>query len=251
MEVSMMNEALEVTLQGRTEPMAETPAPRRVRRYRKRVSFKHLPRTAIAVKGLWNSASEEEKHLAHQRCVTMLELWLGRVSKDEAMERLSVPALRLWQMSQSALSGMLAGLLKQPRTRGERTAEMDPQSDPKRTAKRILALERENEILKSLVTLLRGLPVNRDVKIDSESLAVLEGDRRAGKKRRRAARAAGSATGSGPLADPAGKAAARAAREGRELSAHDDTDPARVEKARKERRGGGEAAAGGTPPAQS
>ena len=235
-----------------TEPGQEQQAkPRRRRTYRKRVHFKQLPKPAIAVRGLWNSASEEEKQLAHQRCVTMLELWLGRVKKEEAMERLSVPALRLWQMSQSALSGMLAGLLKQPRTRGERGAEMDPQSDPKKDAKRVLALEKEIEILRSLVTLLRGLPVNRDVKIDPESLAVLEGDRRAGKKRRRAARAPGGAACGGRVADPAGKAATRPALEDRRAPGHDDEDAARVEKTRTQGRAGRDAASGGPSRAQS
>ena len=222
---------------------------RRTRTYKKRVHFKRLPKPAIAVRELWNSASEEEKRLAHQRCVTMLELWLGSLKKGEAMERLGVPALRLWQMSQSALSGMLAGLLKQPRTRGERSGQMDPQRDSKKDAKRVLALEKENEILRSLVNLLRGLPVNRDVKIDPESLSVLE-HRPVGKKRRRTSTEPRSATDGRTVADRAGKASARPVLEDRRAPVHDGENPPCVEGTRAQGRSGRDAAPGGASSAQ-
>ena len=96
----------------------EMPSPRRKRRGRKSANFR-VPKTMpISVRALWEQATEEEQKLAHQTCATILEYWLGRASKAEAMKRLELPALRVWQLSQQALSGMLAGLLKQPRTRG-------------------------------------------------------------------------------------------------------------------------------------
>jgi hypothetical protein len=80
------------------------------------------------------------------------------------MERLELPALRLWQLSQQALSGMVAGLLKQPKRRlskGELTM-LQPEDDSKAVRKRNAELERENQQLKDLILLLRDLPGNRE-----------------------------------------------------------------------------------------
>jgi hypothetical protein len=91
-------------------------SPKRTRRGGKRIRFKHLPKPAIAVKGLWDSACEEDRERAQLHGTAILELWLGRKSKDVLAAELSMPPVRVWQMSQMALSGMLAGLLKQPRS---------------------------------------------------------------------------------------------------------------------------------------
>ena len=67
--------------------------------------------------------------------------------------------MRIWQLSQQALSGMVAGLLKQPR--GRKGIVMDPGEDPKVLRKRIQQLERELETAKRLIEILKDLPENR------------------------------------------------------------------------------------------
>ena len=144
-----------------TEQDAPTAAePRRKRRMKKRVAFK-VPKTpARSVKELWRQASDEERERAHVTCASVLEYWLGKTTKTELAERLGVRPLRVWQLSQMAVSGMLAGLLKQPRGRGAK-AVGGPQDD-------IKALRKENEELREklrsteeLVRILRDFPANR------------------------------------------------------------------------------------------
>jgi hypothetical protein len=96
------------------------------------------------------------------------------------MAALELPALRVWQLSQSALSGMLAGLLKQPRRRPRGGAMMkpDPESDPVVLRKRILQLEKELVVARKLTEILRDLPGMSRSK--APEATVLEG-----KKRRR------------------------------------------------------------------
>lgn len=94
---------------------------KRVRRGKKRLRFTKLPRPVYPVRALWDAASEEEKRASHRLCVGILEWWLGKATRTEVAAKLSLPGLRLWQLSQQALAGMLAGLLRQPRVRGKVT----------------------------------------------------------------------------------------------------------------------------------
>ena len=136
--------------------------PKRRRRGRKRTRFGIPKKMPVPVRALWESASREEQERAHRTCCAILENWLGRSSKQEVMESLQLPALRVWQLSQQALGGMLAGLLKQPRTRGGASMPKDPDSDPKQLRKKIERLERELELAQDVIKLLRELPGNRD-----------------------------------------------------------------------------------------
>jgi hypothetical protein len=115
-------------------------------------------------RALWNSASEEQQKEAHRRCTALLELWLGKATKAEVMERLQIPALRLWQLSQQALAGMVAGLLKQPR-RLPPVGELlmpNPENEVRALRRRNAELEKENEEMKQLLSILRELPSNRE-----------------------------------------------------------------------------------------
>jgi len=77
---------------------------------------------------------------------------------------LALPPLRVWQLSQSALSGMLAGLLKQPKMR-KRGRPPSTESDELAAArKEIAALRRENEALRTVNEILKDLPLNRVTK---------------------------------------------------------------------------------------
>lgn len=134
--------------------------PKKTRRpMRKRASFKRPPHPAFPVRGLWEGASEEERTKAHVACMAILEYWLGRATKTEIAERLAVTPLRVWQLSQQALSGMLAGLLRQPRSRGKVVLPpARPQEDPKMLQRRIAELEVKLERTEDLVRVLKELP---------------------------------------------------------------------------------------------
>ena len=133
----------------------------------KRTNFR-VPKTMpVPVRALWEQATEDEKKLAHRTCSVMLEYWLGRATKKEAAERLGLPGLRVWQLSQQALSGMLAGLLVQPRTRGRLTMARNrtQEDDPKMLKKKIQKLEQKIEIQQQLIDILGELPGNRERKL--------------------------------------------------------------------------------------
>ena len=144
------------------QSMPSAPEKKRTRRYHKR-TFKRLPPPALAVKPLWEAASEEDKKRAHRQGTTILQLWLGKVTKQQAMAELELPSLRLWQLSQQALSGMLAGLLKQPRTcvKGGAMPTL-PEDDPRILRKKIAALEKELATVNRINEVLRMLPGNRE-----------------------------------------------------------------------------------------
>lgn len=191
------------------------------RRDKKR-RFRKVPPMPVSVRALWESAGEEERALAHRRCAMILETWLGRTSRPAAAEALEITPVRLWQLSQRALAGMLAGLVTQPRTRG-RVTMGDPADDPKVLRKRIADLESELLVATDLITLLRELPTHREA--DTAAVKkVRSASRTKAKKKKRAARRkvtktnsprrevgekkaatdaptpAGDADGSGPLA---------------------------------------------------
>lgn len=121
-----------------------------------------MPRPVAAVRGLWESATEEQRQRAHRSAAAVMEYWLGRATKVEAASRLEVPPLRIWQLSQQALSGMVAGLLKQPKSRKGGVA-VDPSEDPKTLRKRIVDLERTIAMQDRLIAVLREMPGCREV----------------------------------------------------------------------------------------
>lgn len=133
--------------------------PKKKRIYRKRTLFYRCPHPAIPVRGLWEQATKEEKKTAHLQCMAILEYWLGKRSKQEVAEHLGVPSLRVWQMSQQALSGMLAGLLRQPKKRAKVTLPpARPDEDPKLLTRRIAELKKRLAHTEDLVRVLRDLP---------------------------------------------------------------------------------------------
>lgn len=163
-----------------TGTRAET-APR-TRRFRKR-RFRKVPRMPVPVRALWERASEEERKRAHETCALLLELWLGKATRAEAASRLKVPPLRVWQLSQQALAGMVAGCLRQPRARG---IPAEPgQEEPTVLRKRLLQLEREAEAKDSLIALLKEMPAHREMPRETEGAGGnlhARGRRRKGRK---------------------------------------------------------------------
>lgn len=151
-----------------TEPLDEsttpssaspTPRPRRRRAGRKRVTFRRFPQPAPSVRGSWLIASEAERSQAHRLCMAILEYWMGRASKEQIAERLGLPPLRVWQLSQQALSGMLVGLLRLPRSREKLAASSAlPANDTSTLKQRIAELEKKLARTEDLVRVLKHLP---------------------------------------------------------------------------------------------
>ena len=136
----------------------EEPKRHRTRRARKRTKFA-IPKPAKSVKALWEQASEADRQRAHRYGTAILETWLGKKSRKDAAKDLGLPVLRVWQLSQQAVSGMLAGLLTQPRQR--RSPDMPkppPENDPAMLKKKIAKLERELEIANELIEVLKLVP---------------------------------------------------------------------------------------------
>ncbi len=134
-----------------------TAAPR-TRRGKKRLVFQPPRNGPRPVRALWEAAGPEERTRAHTTCVSILALWLGRKTRAQVAQELSLPPLRVWQLSQAALSGMLAGLLKQPRERGGSPMESSEADDARALKERIRELEEENDSLRRLLEVIKSLP---------------------------------------------------------------------------------------------
>lgn len=163
-----------------TEEMEEKPAETKSIRRRRRVSFRLPKRAALTVRALWASAEEEERMKAHRTGVAILELWLGQASRKEIADRLQVPPLRIWQLSQQALSGLVAGLLKQPKSRSQ--IQKNPLEESRWKLKsKIAKLEGEVESLRTLVSLLRELPAHRARSPDKREVELVRPGRESSK----------------------------------------------------------------------
>lgn len=136
---------------------------RRKRTGKKRAHFKRVPKMPVGVRKLWAAASPEEQEQAHKTCTLLLEYWLGRTSKDKLAQDLGVPTIRVWQLSQQAVAGMVAGLLKQPKAqRGRpRAVEEDPLGEKRELRAENADLQRRLRVAEDLIMLLREMPVHR------------------------------------------------------------------------------------------
>lgn len=140
------------------EPSPEgTPRPRKWRGRKK--GFQLPPKPAIPVKGLWQQATPEQRETAHRMALAIMEYWLGRIRKEDLAKQLGIPQLRIWQLSQQALSGMVAGLLVQPKVRqtGAQVV-VNPEDDPKKLRERIAELEHTVMMQDRLIAIIRELP---------------------------------------------------------------------------------------------
>ena len=129
------------------------------RRIRKR-SFPMPQKMPWPVRGLWDVATEEERKKAHETSVQLLQMWLGRQSRTEVAASLGMPLLRVWQLSQQALAGMVAGLLKQPKVRPKKGALADGPGMTELKGK-VTRLEKQLMHAEHLIDLLRQMPARR------------------------------------------------------------------------------------------
>jgi len=146
-----------------TEPSSpETAKPPR-KRSRRKPAFA-MPPPAWPVKGLWEAVSEEERAAAHRMGTLLFEHWLGRISRTELAAKIGQPPVRVWQLSQQALAGLVVGLLKQP-ARPPKGTPLPPrrptEEDPRQLRKALAEAERKNVILEDLVRVLREFPSPR------------------------------------------------------------------------------------------
>lgn len=142
-------------------PGATTTSPQRAVLRRQRKRLRTMPPPPLPMRARWEGASAAQQKEAYEKTVWMLEYWLGRMSKQEAAAAMSVTPLRVWQLSQMALAGMVCGLLPQPRYRkGMAVSTSDPESDPKVLRRRIAKLESELASAQRLIDLLKTLPGN-------------------------------------------------------------------------------------------
>ena len=126
----------------------------------KRIRARRSATPAWPVRGLWEAASPEQQERAHRTCTAILEMWLARKSCAEVAKELGVSPVRVWQLSQSGLSGMLAGLLKQPRWRGriDMKGMENGREELMRLRKKVKELQAQVDAGEALITLLRNLP---------------------------------------------------------------------------------------------
>jgi hypothetical protein len=92
----------------------------------------------------------------------MLEHWLGRMTRKDLGTKLNLPPLRVWQMSQQALAGMVVGLMTQPKrpprgTLMAREMKLD-NAELKTLRKENHELKERNRVLQELLDLLKDLP---------------------------------------------------------------------------------------------
>ena len=178
----------------------------RTRRGKKRLVFQPPRQVPSSVRGLWEGAAQEERTKAHSTCVAILSMWLGRKSRAQVASELSLPSLRVWQLSQAALAGMLAGLLKQPRGRGKGPTTMQSgEEDPRALKKRISELEAENRALKELLEILKNLPAVMERPAHSSPKKEVAGKHRG----KRTAVQRGREAGGGKAPEPEGEAPSR------------------------------------------
>ena len=163
-------------------PSPDVPRAKRpyIKRTGKRKMGFRMDTPPFPVRTLWEKASQEERQKAHSTGVLLLEHWLGRLSRKELAERLSLPPLRVWQLSQQALAAMVTGLLKQPKSppKGTPLPQEFAMDDTASLKKENEKLRQENQALKDLLAVLKDLPGNRLPK--SAKLKAPQGE--AGKK---------------------------------------------------------------------
>lgn len=188
--------------QQEQEPTSSNPRRRRKRTGRKRTVFQPPERPARGIRELWKQASEEERKRAHELGMRMLEYWLGKKTRAELSEELGLPGVRIYQLSQQAVSGMLAGLLKQPRRRGGAVAQEEPTpgADPATLKKRIRELETQLSRTEDLVRVLRTAPWAKQATASPENGAA--GRRTARARRKRSAKRQAARRPQARLGDP-------------------------------------------------
>lgn len=149
--------------QTSSENMDTPPVPlKRAKRAGKRKMGFRMDTPPYPVRAIWELSSPEQRQEAHKTGVLMLEHWLGRMTRKDLGTKLNLPPLRVWQLSQQALAGMVVGLMAQPKRPPKGTpmaAEKKAEKDElKMLRKQVYELQQDNRVLKELLDLMKDLP---------------------------------------------------------------------------------------------
>jgi hypothetical protein len=146
----------------------------------------------VAIRTLWEWATLAEKEHAHKTAAALMEYWMGQSSKQEIASRLNLPMVRVWQLSQQAISGMVVGLLHPPKNKTN-SAQSSPEEDPRKLKMRIQELEKWVATQQRLIVILRDMPITREAmqlreqvvrETQSEAMRLNEKDAKPAKKAR-------------------------------------------------------------------
>lgn len=165
----MAEAAAPATASATTTPAAapDSKGPSRPRRRRGVISRWAQP--VYPIKAIWDAASEEERAKARELATELLGMWLGLQSKEDLAKRLTVPPIRVWQMSQRAVAGMVASMLRPPTGRRGAMPRTDPEVKSLRA--RIAVLERELSVSQRLVGILRSMPGGAGARKEAEGVS--------------------------------------------------------------------------------
>lgn len=157
-----MEETLMEQIQSENMETPPTAPLKRGRKAGKRKMGFRMETPPFPVRAIWELATEKERQDAHQLGVLMLEHWLGRMTRKDLGSKLNLPPLRVWQMSQQALAGMVVGLMTQPKrpprgTPMAREMKLD-NTELKTLRKENHELKEQNRVLQELLDLLKDLP---------------------------------------------------------------------------------------------
>ena len=122
---------------------------------RAKVEVTKVPR---GVRELWEQTAPEAQEEARQRARVLLEYWSGRKTKAQSAAELQLPPVRVWQLTKAGLSGMVVGLVKQPRRRRGGTMKSAEEKEIQRLRKANADLERRLQVLEQLIAVLHELP---------------------------------------------------------------------------------------------
>lgn len=148
------------------------------RRRRRRTVEAYL-RPVYPISAILSAATEEETQKARLICNELLGYWLGHESKASLARRLNMPPIRVWQLSQRAMTGMMAAMLRPPTGRRGAMPRIDPET--KALRKRVAELEAETSLQRRLIELLRTMPGNEHRELPKEERGATK--RKPGKRR--------------------------------------------------------------------
>lgn len=180
---------------GTAAATVQAAEPLGTRRRRRRTAVSKWARPVYPIKAIWDAASEEEKAKARGLTSELLGYWLGQQSKTELARQLGVPPIRVWQISQRAVAGMVAALLRPPSGRRGAMPKLDP--EVKGLRKRIAVLEHENELQRRLIRLLRTMPGNETRELPKDQVPKEERDAKPTRRKKKAVEQRGREPGPG------------------------------------------------------
>jgi hypothetical protein len=173
---------------------------RRRRTGKKRLKFGPPAKFPRGVRELWQSATAEEQEKAHRACTLILSMWLGKRRREEVAGELAIPPLRVWQLSQQGLAGMLSGLLRQPRPRraAKETTMSERDDDPRVLKQRLAEQDKQLANQQELIRLLTSLPKPRSAPSESATEPTPAAKTRTHRARAEAERGRGTVPGNAP-----------------------------------------------------